>query len=55
MNKLSNRITKAFGGLENHYGVKKIIVSCSDEAGEGEHKLFNMFELIKTRFKIRIW
>lgn len=40
MNKLSSRVAKAFGGLETHYRVKKIIVSCSDEPGEGEHKLF---------------
>lgn len=51
MNKLSNRITKAFGGLENHYGVKKIIVSCSDEAGEGEHKLFQYVRTHKDTFQ----
>nr|ADD95772.1 hypothetical protein [uncultured organism MedDCM-OCT-S08-C195] len=51
MNKLSNRVTKAFGGLEGHYGVKKIIVSCSDEAGEGEHKLFQYVRSHKDTFQ----
>ncbi len=45
MNKLSGRIREAFNLKENIYGVKKIICSCSDEPGEGEHK---MFEHIRT-------
>lgn len=51
MNKLSNRVSKAFGGLENHYGVKKIIISCSDKAGEGEHKLFQYVRSHKDVFQ----
>ena len=51
MNKLSSRVTKAFGGLEGHYGVKKIIVSCANESGEGEHKLFQYVRSHKENFQ----
>ena len=40
MNMLSQKIKKAFTNLENHYHVEKIIVSGSDDCGEGEHKMF---------------
>ena len=40
MSKLSKRVRSAFSGLEEHYHVQKIIVSASDEPGEGEHKMF---------------
>lgn len=40
MMNLSNKIKKAFSHTENHYKVKKIIVSGSTENGEGEHKMF---------------
>ena len=40
MNTLSQKIKKAFEHLEQHYGVESIIVSGSDSAGEGEHKMF---------------
>ena len=40
MNKLSRRINYAFKNSEPKYRVKKMIVSCSDEPGEGEHKLY---------------
>jgi 5'-3' exoribonuclease 1 len=39
MNHLSNRIQYAFKHQELKYGVNKIIVSGSNEAGEGEHKI----------------
>jgi 5'-3' exonuclease len=39
MEHLSKRVTYAFQNQELKYGVKKIVVSCSDEAGEGEHKI----------------
>lgn len=41
MNELSKRINKYFRGQEKKYKVKKIVTSCSDEKGEGEHKLFS--------------
>mgnify|MGYP001218912488 CR=1 FL=1 len=41
MNALSETITKHFYQQEKKYGARKIITSCSDEVGEGEHKLFS--------------
>ena len=40
MNNLSNKIKKTFLNLEEHFQVKRIIVSGSNERGEGEHKIF---------------
>jgi 5'-3' exonuclease len=40
MNKLSRRINYEFKNSESKYCVKRMIVSCSDECGEGEHKLY---------------
>jgi len=40
MSELNNKIKSHFKELENKFGVNKIIVSPSDESGEGEHKLF---------------
>ena len=40
MNKLSDHINKAFLNKENKYKIGKIIVSCSNEPGEGEHKMY---------------
>ena len=40
MDKLSSRIYAAFRNSEKKYNVKNVLVSCSDEKGEGEHKLF---------------
>jgi 5'-3' exoribonuclease 1 len=40
MNNLSDRIRYEFNFAEGRCGVGKVIVSCSDEPGEGEHKLF---------------
>ena len=44
MQKLNEKIYLRYKNAEN-YGVTKILVSCSDEPGEGEHKLF---EYIRT-------
>ena len=41
MNNLSQMINKHFKHSENNYNVKNIIISCSDQRGEGEHKLFS--------------
>jgi len=40
MNSLSLRINNEFKNKEVEFKVKKINISCSDEPGEGEHKLF---------------
>jgi 5'-3' exonuclease len=40
MNKLSKSIEFEFNHTESKYKIKNMIVSCSNEAGEGEHKLF---------------
>ena len=40
MNTLSQKIKKSFEHLEQHYGVESIIVSGSNNVGEGEHKMF---------------
>lgn len=40
MEKLSASVETHFYGLESHFKVKNILVSCSTEPGEGEHKLF---------------
>ena len=41
MKKFSKHIYDTFRNKENEYGLKKINISCSDEYGEGEHKLFD--------------
>jgi hypothetical protein len=41
MQKLSHRIQYLFKHSEKKYGVLNVIVSCSNEIGEGEHKLFH--------------
>jgi len=40
MVQLTEAIHKEFKGQERKYNVDKILISCSDEPGEGEHKLF---------------
>jgi 5'-3' exonuclease len=40
MNKLSRRVNYEFKNSEAKYRIKKMIVSCSDQPGEGEHKLY---------------
>ena len=41
MNMLSQMINQYFQHCEKKYNVKNVIISCSDERGEGEHKLFS--------------
>ena len=41
MNKLGKGINNFFKNKENKYNVEKIIISTTNEPGEGEHKLFN--------------
>jgi len=41
MNNLNKKVKEYFRGREKAYNVKKIIVSGSDERGEGEHKIFD--------------
>ena len=38
---LGNSMQEYYMNREKHYGVQKIIVSTSDEEGEGEHKIFH--------------
>jgi 5'-3' exonuclease len=40
MQKLCIRMKQAFNGTENKYNVNKILLATPDEAGEGEHKLY---------------
>ena len=40
MNRLNKSIYKEFKGKHKKWGLQKLWVSCSDEMGEGEHKLF---------------
>jgi 5'-3' exonuclease len=49
MTKLCNRINNEFINSEKKYNTKQVIVSCSDEPGEGEHKLYNN---IRTHLKL---
>ena len=41
MKKLNNYIKKYYKNQEKKYNVDEIIVSGSDQKGEGEHKIFN--------------
>ncbi len=41
MNKLGRKVTEYYHNKESKYGLNKIIVSTSDDAGEGEHKIFH--------------
>ena len=41
MNKLGNKINKQFMNNETKFNLKKIIVSDSNEIGEGEHKIYD--------------
>jgi hypothetical protein len=47
MNSLSKRIELYFNNKERVFNLQKIIVSCSNEQGEGEHKLI---ELVRSGF-----
>jgi 5'-3' exonuclease len=49
MTALTKLIHEEFNGKETKYNVEKILISCSDEPGEGEHKLF---ENIRTDVSI---
>jgi 5'-3' exonuclease len=48
-NTLNKAIYKEFKGKHKKWGIQKLLVSCSDEPGEGEHKLFEF--LRKNNYK----
>jgi len=48
MNKLSERVKQAFLNKETKMKVNKIIVSGSDDKGEGEHKMYQRIRDIRT-------
>ena len=49
MNLLSDRINNGFNYVKEKYNIQQVIVSGSDQPGEGEHKLFDF--LRKNDFK----
>ena len=40
MEKLTDKIHLYFDNTEKKFGIEKMMISCSDECGEGEHKIF---------------
>ena len=55
MEKLSKIINKEFKNKGKKYNVKNIIISCSDEKGEGEHKMYHYMRNNKSNEKIAIY
>ena len=51
MENLSIKLKKSFSNTEGHYKTKKIIVSGSKEAGEGEHKVFQYIRKYSIHIK----
>lgn len=49
MNLLDKRVSEFFMNREQIYGVKKIVVSGSNERGEGEHKIFDIIRRTKMK------
>ena len=52
MDLLSKSINKEFSGQERKYNVERIFISCSDEPGEGEHKLFEKIRTESTEDEV---
>jgi len=58
MENLCKEVTLHFNGNErkkNGYDVSKIITSCSDECGEGEHKLFKHIRMTASSRKVAVY
>jgi 5'-3' exonuclease len=55
MEKLSKIIKREFQNKEKEYNVKNIIISCSDEKGEGEHKMYHYIRNNSSNENITIY
>jgi 5'-3' exonuclease len=55
MEKLSKAIDSEFHNKEKKYNLKNIIISCSDQKGEGEHKMYNYIRNNKSNENIAIY
>ena len=55
MEKLSQSVKEAFSHKEREIGVDRILLSTSEEVGEGEHKLFQWLRQQEPKESISLW